>query len=123
MTWFGNAYGFYTLGYNSTPESQIKYNGDGTYTLIIGAHFGGGYQALISGVDITSLNADAILCELATMSSAPQSVYNKIYEMNYGASADNYNTDTWYSAGDCKIMCSSNGSFDPMSEVWTIKKN
>ena len=123
MAWVGNAYGFYTAGYNSSPNSEITYNGDGTYTLVIGAHFGGGYSSYDSGVDITGFNADAIICELATMSSTPMSVYNMIYEMNYGQNADSYNTDTWYSAGDCKIKCSSHGSFDPMSEVWTIKKN
>lgn len=123
MAWVGNAYGFYTAGYNSSPESEITYNGDGTYTLVIGAHFGGGYQAMAGVNDITGFNADAIICELATMSSTPMSVYNMIYEMNYGQNADSYSTDTWYSAGDCKIKCSSHGSFDPMSEVWTIKKN
>lgn len=123
MAWVGNAYGFYTAGYNSSPESEITYNGDGTYTLIIGAHFGGGYQAMAGVNDITGFNADAIICELATMSSTPMSVYNMIYEMNYGQNADSYSTDTWYSAGDCKIKCSSHGSFDPMSEVWTIKRN
>lgn len=122
MAWVGNAYGFYTMGYNSAPCSEITYNGDGTYTLVIGAHFGGGYQAMAGVNDITGFNADAIICELATMSSTPMSVYNMIYEMNYGQNADSYSTDTWYSAGDCKIKCSSHGSFDPMSEVWTIKK-
>lgn len=122
MTWNGNAYGFYTLGYNSTPNSQIKYNGDGTYTLIIGAHFGGGYQSLISGVDITSLNADAILCEIATMSSTPQSVYNGIYDMFYGTTI--YDASTWYTFGDCKVSYSSNGSMteDVVSMVLTLKK-
>ena len=122
MAWVGNAYGFYTMGYNSSPSSEIIYNGDGTYTLVIGAHFGGGYQSMAGVNDITGFNADAIICELATMSSTPMSVYNMIYEMNYGQNADSYNTDTWYSAGDCKIKCSSHGSFDPMSQVWTIKK-
>ena len=123
MAWVGNAYGFYTMGYNSTPASEITYNGDGTYTLVIGGHFGGGYSSIANGHDITGFCADAIICELATMSSTPMSVYNMIYEMNYGQNADSYSTDTWYSAGDCKIKCSSHGSFDPMSEVWTIKRN
>ena len=120
MTWFGNAYGFYPGGYNATPESQIKYNGDGTYTLIIGSHFGGGYQALISGVDITSLNADAILCELATMSSAPQSVYNGIYDILYGTTI--YDANTWYTFGDCKVSYSPEGNDDPMDATLYLKK-
>ena len=122
MTWNGNAYGFYIFGYNSTPQSQIKYNGDGTYTLIIGSHFGGGYHAYDSGLEITSMNADAILCEIATMSSTPQSVYNGIYDMFYGTTI--YDASTWYTFGDCKVSYSSNGSMteDVVSMVLTLKK-
>ena len=120
MTWNGNAYGFYTLGYNSTPNSQIKYNGDGTYTLIIGAHFGGGYQYTLGQYDITSLNADAILCELATMSSTPQSVYNGVYDILYGTTI--YDANTWYTFGDCKVSYSPEGNDDPMDATIYLKK-
>ena len=122
MTWNGNAYGFYVMGYNSTPQSQIKYNGDGTYTLIIGSHFGGGYHAYVNGIEVTSMNADAILCEIATMSSTPQSVYNGIYDMFYGATG--YDGETWYTFGDCKVKYQSGGYYadDGVSQVLTIKK-
>lgn len=123
MAWVGNAYGFYTMGYNSTPSSQIIYNGDGTYTLVIGAHFGGGYQSMSGPYDITGFNADAIICELATMSSTPMSVYNKIYDILYGTTS--YDVDTWYSAGDCKVYFQSGGYFadDGISGRVLIKKN
>ncbi len=120
MTWFGNAYGFYVLGYNSTPQSQIKYNGDGTYTLIIGSHFGGGYQSLLNYHDISAMNADVILCELATMSSAPQSVYNGIYDILYGTTI--YDANTWYTFGDCKVSYSPEGNDDPMDATLYLKK-
>lgn len=120
MAWVGNAYGFYTMGYNSAPSSEITYNGDGTYTLVIGAHFGGGYSSYDSGVDITRFNADAIICELATMSSTPMSVYNGIYDILYGTNI--YDVNTWYTFGDCKIKGSPTGSMDPMSQVFYIKK-
>lgn len=122
MAWVGNAYGFYTMGYNSAPSSEITYNGDGTYTLIIGAHFGGGYSSYDSGVDITGFNADAIICELATMSSTPMSVYNGIYDMFYGTTG--YDGETWYTFGDCKVKYKSGGYFanDGISGRVLIKK-
>ena len=122
MAWVGNAYGFYTMGYNSAPCSEITYNGDGTYTLVIGAHFGGGYQSMSGPYDITGFNADAIICELATMSSTPMSVYNKIYDILYGTTS--YDVDTWYSAGDCKVYFQSGGYFadDGISGRVLIKK-
>lgn len=122
MAWVGNAYGFYTMGYNSTPSSEITYNGDGTYTLVIGAHFGGGYSSYDSGVDITRFNADAIICELATMSSTPMSVYNGIYDICYGETE--YSAETWYTYGDCKVKYSSQGGFSDteLSLRFTLKK-
>lgn len=120
MAWVGNAYGFYTMGYNSAPSSEITYNGDGTYTLVIGAHFGGRYQSMSGPYDITGFNADAIICELATMSSTPMSVYNGIYDILYGTNI--YDVNTWYTFGDCKIKGSPTGSMDPMSQVFYIKK-
>lgn len=120
MAWVGNAYGFYTMGYNSSPCSEITYNGDGTYTLIIGAHFGGGYQSMSGPYDITGFNADAIICELSTMSSTPMTVYNGIYDILYGTNI--YDVNTWYTFGDCKIKGSPTGSMDPMSQVFYIKK-
>ena len=122
MAWVGNAYGFYTMGYNSAPCSEITYNGDGTYTLVIGAHFGGGYQAMAGVNDITGFNADAIICELSTMSSTPMTVYNKIYDILYGTTS--YDVDTWYSAGDCKVYFQSGGYFadDGISGRVLIKK-
>lgn len=120
MAWVGNAYGFYTAGYNSSPESEITYNGDGTYTLVIGAHFGGGYQAMAGVNDITGFNADAIICELATMSSTPMSVYNKIYDIIYGDTI--YDANTWYSAGDCKVSYSPEGNDDPMDATIYLKR-
>ena len=122
MAWVGNAYGFYTMGYNSSPSSEIIYNGDGTYTLVIGAHFGGGYQSMAGVNDITGFNADAIICELATMSSTPKTVYNGIYDMFYGETG--YDGETWYTFGDCKVKYKSGGYFanDGVSQVLTIKK-
>lgn len=122
MAWVGNAYGFYTAGYNSSPESEITYNGNGTYTLVIGAHFGGGYQAMAGVNDITGFNADAIICELATMSSTPMSVYNGIYDICYGETE--YSAETWYTYGDCKVKYSSHGGYDEtgMGLTFTIKK-
>lgn len=122
MAWVGNAYGFYTMGYNSAPSSEITYNGDGTYTLVIGAHFGGGYQSMSGPYDITGFNADAIICELAAMSSTPMTVYNKIYDILYGTTS--YDVDTWYSAGDCKVYFQSGGYFadDGISGRVLIKK-
>lgn len=120
MAWVGNAYGFYTAGYNSSPESEITYNGDGTYTLVIGAHFGGGYQSMAGVNDITGFNADAIICELATMSSTPMSVYNKIYDILYGDTI--YDANTWYSAGDCKVSYSPEGNDDPMDATIYLKR-
>ena len=120
MAWVGNAYGFYTMGYNSAPCSEITYNGDGTYTLVIGAHFGGGYQAMAGVNDITGFNADAIICELATMSSTPMTVYNKIYDILYGETI--YDANTWYSAGDCKVSYSPEGNDDPMDATIYLKR-
>ena len=122
MAWVGNAYGFYTMGYNSAPSSEITYNGDGTYTLVIGAHFGGGYQSMAGVNDITGFNADAIICELAAMSSTPMSVYNGIYDICYGETE--YSAETWYTYGDCKVKYSSHGGYDEtgMGLTFTIKK-
>lgn len=122
MAWVGNAYGFYTMGYNSTPASEITYNGDGTYTLVIGGHFGGGYSSIANGHDITGFCADAIICELATMSSTPMSVYNGIYDICYGETE--YSAETWYTYGDCKVKYSSHGGYDEtgMGLTFTIKK-
>lgn len=120
MAWVGNAYGFYTAGYNSSPNSEITYNGDGTYTLVIGAHFGGGYSSYHGSAETTGFNADAIICELATMSSTPMTVYNKIYDILYGETI--YDANTWYSAGDCKVSYSPEGNDDPMDATIYLKR-
>lgn len=118
----GYAADMYWLGGNGDSDFSLTANTNGQYTLIIGGHFAPGYYAKVNGVDVTSYNQDALICILSCISSTPMSVYNGIYDICYGETE--YNAETWYTYGDCKVKYSSHGGLteQAISLTFTIKK-